>query len=191
MAHKFLTIGAGGLLAEATEIGVTSVTGTAPVVSSGGTTPAISMAAAAVGVAGYVSTSAQTFDGVKTFTNGISLGNENLTVYDEGTWTPDYAVAGQAWSTAPTTVYATYVRVGKMVTVTLFATNGVCADYTSIGGLPFACGSTSGGATAAMTSGDVAKKFTCRIYPGHQYLSIIPAQALTGAYWNLSATYLV
>ena len=34
--------------------GVTSVTGTAPVVSSGGTTPAISMAAAASGVPGYL-----------------------------------------------------------------------------------------------------------------------------------------
>ena len=56
--------------------GVTSVTGTAPVVSSGGTTPAISMAAATTFVDGYLtSTDWNTFNGkesVLTFSRGLS-----------------------------------------------------------------------------------------------------------------------
>jgi hypothetical protein len=42
-----------------------------------------------------------------------------------------------------------------------------------------------------MTSGDVAKKFTCRAFHGASKLDVIPAQTLTGAYWHLTATYFV
>jgi len=48
---------------------ITSVTATAPVVSSGGTTPVISMAAASGSVAGYVTTGTQTIAGAKTFSS--------------------------------------------------------------------------------------------------------------------------
>jgi len=48
---------------------ITSVTATAPVVSSGGTTPVISMAAASASVAGYVTTGTQTIAGAKTFSS--------------------------------------------------------------------------------------------------------------------------
>lgn len=54
MAQKVLTIGSGGLLTEITDASVSSVTGTAPVVSSGGSTPVISMAKATASVDGYL-----------------------------------------------------------------------------------------------------------------------------------------
>ena len=54
-------------------VGVTSVTGTAPVVSSGGATPAISMAAATTSVSGYLtSTDWNTFNGK--YSTGGALG---------------------------------------------------------------------------------------------------------------------
>jgi hypothetical protein len=53
---------------------VTSVTGTAPVVSSGGATPAISMAAASTSVSGYLtSTDWNTFNGKAPATSGTSI----------------------------------------------------------------------------------------------------------------------
>jgi hypothetical protein len=60
-------------------VGVTSVTGTAPVVSSGGATPAISMAAASTSVSGYLtSTDWNTFNGKQAagsyVTSGGALG---------------------------------------------------------------------------------------------------------------------
>jgi hypothetical protein len=70
---------------------VTSVTGTAPVVSSGGNTPAISMAAATTAVNGYLtSTDWTTFNGkqdllisgtnIKTINGSSVLGSGNLVV---------------------------------------------------------------------------------------------------------------
>lgn len=59
---------------------------------------------------------AQTFSGLQTFSAGINLGAENLTVYDEGTWTPVLQGSGGD----PTSVtYAgqtgQYTRIGDMV----------------------------------------------------------------------------
>lgn len=63
---------------------------------------------------GSVTTSAQTFSGVKTFSNGINLGNENLTIYDEGTFTATWVANANLDSTpAATTIY--FVRIGKFV----------------------------------------------------------------------------
>ena len=56
-------------------VGVTSVTGTAPVVSSGGATPAISMAAASTTVSGYLtSTDWNTFNGKQAAGSYVTLG---------------------------------------------------------------------------------------------------------------------
>lgn len=52
---------------------VTSVTGTAPIVSSGGTTPAISVNAATSSASGVVSATTQTFGGNKTFNNDVTV----------------------------------------------------------------------------------------------------------------------
>jgi hypothetical protein len=57
--------------------GVTSVTGTAPVVSSGGTTPAISMAAASSGVNGYMTgTYATKLDGIAAGATNVTNNNQ-------------------------------------------------------------------------------------------------------------------
>ena len=66
-------------------VGVTSVTGTAPVVSSGGATPAISMAAANTTTNGYLtSTDWNTFNG-KSNTNGTVTSVAALTLGTTGT----------------------------------------------------------------------------------------------------------
>ena len=68
-----LTNGAGYV----TSSGVTSVSGTAPVVSSGGTTPAISMAAASSGVNGYMTgTYATKLDGIATGATNVTNNNQ-------------------------------------------------------------------------------------------------------------------
>jgi len=68
-----LTNGAGYV----TSSGVTSVTGTAPVVSSGGTTPAISMAAASSGVNGYMTgVYATKLDGIATGATNVTNNNQ-------------------------------------------------------------------------------------------------------------------
>jgi hypothetical protein len=86
------------------------------------------IAPASASVDGLVNRSTQTFAGVKTFTNGISLGNQTLSVYDEGTWVPSVTdsagvAAFLAWISAPT---GKYTRIGNLVTAKLmFRTNGV------------------------------------------------------------------
>ena len=68
-----LTNGAGYV----TSSGVTSVTGTAPVVSSGGATPAISMAAASSGVNGYMTgVYATKLDGIATGATNVTNNNQ-------------------------------------------------------------------------------------------------------------------
>lgn len=58
---------------------------------------------------------AQTFSALQTFGAGINLGAENLTVYDEGTWTP--AILGSTGN--PTVTYSSqigrYTRIGNRV----------------------------------------------------------------------------
>lgn len=58
---------------------------------------------------------AQTFSALQTFSAGLSLGNETLATYDEGTWTPE--ITGSTG--APTITYVTqtgkYTRIGNVV----------------------------------------------------------------------------
>lgn len=59
---------------------------------------------------------AQTFSALQTFSSGINLGNESLTVYDEGTWTP--AIEGSGSNPTVTyggTLSGTYRRFNDMV----------------------------------------------------------------------------
>lgn len=56
----------------------------------------------ATGTASLLGT-AQTYSALKTFSAGISLGNETLSTYDEGTWTPEV----QGSSSNPTITYTT------------------------------------------------------------------------------------
>lgn len=73
---------------------------------------------------GLVTTGAQTFAGVKTFSSGISLGNEKLDVYDEGSFT---VISQGPWTATTQNLSFRYVRIGKQVTIVaseaIFATN--------------------------------------------------------------------
>jgi hypothetical protein len=76
---------------------------------------------------------------VKTYTNGISLGNETLSVYDEGTWIPSITdsagvAAFLSWTTSPT---GRYTRIGNVVTAKLMfrtagAINPACTSSNQI-----------------------------------------------------------
>lgn len=73
----------------------------------------------ATGTASLLGT-AQTYSALKTFSSGINLGDENLTTYDEGTWSP--AITGS--SSNPTLTYTTqvgkYTQIGDCVFYTLY-----------------------------------------------------------------------
>lgn len=91
---------------------VTSVTGTAPVVSSGGATPAISMAAATTSVNGYLtSTDWNTFNGKQAaLVSGTNIKTVNGTTLlgsgDLGTITAGYGGTGQSSYTIGDILYA-------------------------------------------------------------------------------------
>lgn len=59
----------------------------------------------------------QTFTALQTFSNGINLGNENLTVYDEGTFTPVIADAAAGGNTATGSFTGRHVKIGPIVFV--------------------------------------------------------------------------
>ena len=85
---------------------------------------------------GLVSTGAQTIAGVKTFNSGIALGNETLSVYDEGTFTPALigATAGSVNG------IGSYVRIGKLVQAFVDFTSKSTSGFTGtirVTGLPF------------------------------------------------------
>ena len=102
---------------------VTSVTGTAPVVSSGGTTPAISMAAATTSVNGYLtSTDWNTFNGKQPagsyLVSGGALGTPSSGTVTNLTGTASININGTVGATtantgAFTTVTATSIKFGS------------------------------------------------------------------------------
>ena len=85
--------------------------------------------------------SAQTFTGVKSFTNGITIGgNETLTTYDEGTWTPTLTSTGSTFNYS--SQLGSYVKIGTIVhlygIVQLAASgNSLSTNGVYISGLPF------------------------------------------------------
>jgi hypothetical protein len=81
-------------------VGVTSVTGTAPVVSSGGATPAISMAAASTSTNGYLtSTDWNTFNG-KQAAGAVTSVTGTAPVVSSGGATPAISMAAASTSTS-------------------------------------------------------------------------------------------
>jgi hypothetical protein len=119
------------------------------------------------------------------FTACEAITSRNLQ-YQEGLWTPGYA----SWTTAPSTITAFYTKVGRMVTISLFANNGICPDFSTITGLPFTANSVVGG-VGTMACPVMTKTFTALVGANATALSSIKAQDLTGVYWQLTATYLV
>lgn len=101
---------------------VTSVTGTAPVVSSGGTTPAISMAAASTSVSGYLtSTDWNTFNGKGsgTVTSVSSTGTVNgLTLTGTVTTSGNLTLGGTLDLSAPPAIGGTTAAAITGTTIT-------------------------------------------------------------------------
>lgn len=102
-----LTNGAGYV----TSSGVTSVTGTAPVVSSGGATPAISMAAASSGVNGYMTgTYATKLDGIAAGATNVT--NTNQLTNGAGFITSSSNITGSAGTFTSTSQNSQFNSVG-------------------------------------------------------------------------------
>jgi hypothetical protein len=148
---------------------VTSVTGTAPVVSSGGTTPAISMPAATTSVSGYLtSTDWNTFNG-KSNTNGtvtsvaatagtgISITGSPITTSGTLNITntaPDQTVvltAGTGISTSGTYPNFTITNTAPSSGGTVTSVSGTTGRITSTGGNTPVIDLASGVATAGTT----------------------------------------
>lgn len=58
---------------------------------------------------------ANTWSSLQTYSAGINLGNETLSVYDEGTFTPTIAFGGGSTGVTYTTQSGTYTRIGNRV----------------------------------------------------------------------------
>jgi len=70
-------------------------------------------------------------------TQNASSNANTLDDYEEGTWTPSFAVKDLEWSTAPTSITAKYTKIGRVVFISLIGCGGTCQKYDAIGGLPF------------------------------------------------------
>ena len=104
--------------------------------------------------------------------------------YEEGTWTPTFA----GWTTAPTVFYATYTKIGRAVTINLYATGGVVA-YSNISGLPFTSSAMGASVIAVRVLGyDVA--FYGTVGAGvTSIVSVNQINTLIAQNWVLSFTY--
>lgn len=119
-------------------VGVTSVTGTAPVVSSGGATPAISMAAASTTVSGYLtSTDWNTFNGKQAAGSYVTVGGA-LGTPSSGTLTNctfptlNQNTSGSSASctgNSATATTATNLSGGTVAATTITATGNITAYY--------------------------------------------------------------
>ena len=119
LANSSITInGSAVSLGGSVSVGtVTSVTGTAPVVSSGGATPAISMAAATTSVSGYLtSTDWNTFNGKAPATSGSSI------LYGNGSGGFSNVTVGSGLSFAAGTLTAS--GSGTVTSVSVVSANG-------------------------------------------------------------------
>ena len=104
--------------------------------------------------------------------------------YEEGTWTPTFT----GWTTAPTVYYATYTKIGRTVTINLYASGGVVA-YSSIGGLPFTSSAMGASVIAVRVSGyDVAFYGTVGA-SSTTINSVNQINTLIAQNWALSFTY--
>jgi len=116
-------------------------------------------------------------------TPASGMTSQLLNWYEEGTWTPGFAT----WTTAPTLDHASYTRVGRMVTLNMVATGGVCVAGSSITGLPFTA-SSAAGASVLATGLNNAVSFTGAIFNNASNIDYLSAKTIS-TYWVLSCTY--
>jgi hypothetical protein len=139
-------------------------------------------------------TSATSGGGVLQVSNGITfpatqsaLANANtLDDYEEGTWTPS-GTTGFPAGGAPSSITATYTKVGNMVSVraTFIGYNDGTSLY--ISGLPF----TVSGDSAATLSNSTPNTFTYERVSGVGFYCTISGTNATNKNWYLEATYRV
>ena len=123
-------------------------------------------------------------------TPASGMTSQNLTWYEEGTWTPTYS----GWTTNPTTANAKYTRVGRLVTLHYIGNNGVSvAGVSSIGGLPFTSNSQQGASVAMKDMSGASPGVTCfaTIASNATSISSMTTATFTGLYWAFSTTYMV
>lgn len=108
------------------------------VLRSNGVAPSWSTDLATQAVAGRVSTTTQTFGGVKTFADGISFGDSTLSYYQEGSTTLTFTSNGSGGGSTARTVY--YMRIGAWA-------------YIMIPAIPVSIGTTN---ATAISSGAIA-----------------------------------
>jgi hypothetical protein len=120
------------------------------------------------------------------FTSCEDVTNRGLS-YAQGTWTPTFPTN---WTTSPSVISAQYTKIGRQVTATIYATDGVCLANAVIGGLPYTSNATQGSGAAGGNS-DSTESISGSITPASTSISNIPARTLTGNYWQITATYFV
>lgn len=123
-------------------------------------------------------------------TNAPGMTSEVLTWYEEGDWTPSYS----GWSVDPTTAYAKYTRVGRLVTLHYVAENGTAAAASGvIGGLPFTSNAQQGASVAMKDTSFNSPGVTAfaTIGPSSTNIQSMTAANFAGLYWAFSATYMV
>jgi len=145
---------------------VTSVTGTSPVVSSGGTTPAISMPAATTSVSGYLtSTDWNTFNGKQPAGTYVTSVTGTAPVVSSGGTTPAISMAAAStsvsgyltstdWNTFNNKGSGTVTSVsftGGIITVTTGTTTPAFTVAGTSGGIPYFVSSTTWASSAALT----------------------------------------
>lgn len=83
---------------------------------------------------------AASWSGLQTFT-GVSFGNETLSQYDEGTWTPVLTASTTPGSHTYNEQVGRYTRIGRMVTVTwnmsVNSKDAALSGNVRVGGFPF------------------------------------------------------
>lgn len=87
------------------------------------------------------------FDSAPDFGNGLSLGDELLDTYDEGTWTPAITFGGSSVGITYNTQAGHYVKVGNSVILNAFinlTSKGSSTGVALITGLPFSQGAAAG-----------------------------------------------
>ena len=121
-------------------------------------------------------------------TNAPGMTSELLDWYEEGDWTPTYT----GWSTDPTTTFAKYTRIGRLVTLNYTALDGVSLTGSSeIGGLPFTSSSQQGASVLMKDISGAAVSAFGGIGANTNSIGAITSATFTGLYWSFSVSYIV
>ncbi|WP_336866919.1 hypothetical protein [Sphingomonas sanguinis] len=119
-----------------------------------------------------------------TFNNCFQVTSRAM-CYAQGAWTPTFT----GWTAAPTVNAATYERIGNRVSVTLLAQGGVAGAGASIGGLPFASASMSGGVAMFSTSDPTKRIANGGLGASSSTVGGFGTVSMTDAFWNMSLEY--